>query len=60
MEAQQNTRSHDVVAYTIAAVLIFFIAFGGVSKAAGLLKPTNGDASDVFIESYDVNFNSYK
>ena len=52
MEIQRNTRSHDMVAYAIAAVLIFFIAFGGVSKGAGLLKPTNGNESDVFIKSH--------
>ncbi len=55
MKTQQSTRSHDIVAYLIAAGLIFFLAFGGVSKGAGLLKPTNGNAADVFIKSHHVN-----
>ncbi|MHC4385997.1 MAG: VIT domain-containing protein [Planctomycetota bacterium] len=55
METQHNTRSHEIVGYLIAGILIFFLVFSGVSKGAGLLKPTNGDASDVFIKSHHVN-----
>lgn len=54
METQRNTRSYDSVTYLIAAVLVFFLAFGGESKGAGLLKPTNGNATDVFIKSHHV------
>lgn len=55
METQQNTRSHEIVGYLIAAVLIVFLVFSGVSNGAGLLKPTNGNASDVFIKSHHVS-----
>lgn len=36
----------------MAACLVLLLA--GVSQAAGLLKPTNGTVSDVFIKSHDV------
>lgn len=55
METQQDTKSHEIVSYLIAAVLIGFLVFSGVSRGAGLLKPTNGNASDVFIKSHHVN-----
>ena len=54
MKIQQNTRSYDRVTYLITAVLVLFLTFGGVSKGAGLLKPTNGNATDVFIKSHHV------
>ena len=55
MKTEQNTQHHDIVGYLIAAVLIAFLAFSHVSEGAGLLKPINGDASDVFIKSHHVN-----
>lgn len=56
MEIQRNTRSsHRGAAPFIVSVLACLLSFGGVSKGAGLLKPTNGDASDVFIKSHHVS-----
>jgi len=55
MKTQENTMRHEIAGYVIAAVLIVFLAFSGVSNGAGLLKPTNGNASDVFIKSHHVN-----
>jgi Ca-activated chloride channel family protein len=55
MEELVTKRTHEIVGYVIAAVLIFFLAFGGITNAAGLLKPTDGNASDVFIKSHHVN-----
>jgi Ca-activated chloride channel family protein len=55
MEKQLTEKSHEVVGYMIAAILIAFLAFANVSEGAGLLKPTDGNASDVFIKSHHVN-----
>ncbi|MCD6174809.1 MAG: VWA domain-containing protein, partial [Planctomycetes bacterium] len=55
MEKQLTEKSHEVVRYMIAAILITFLVFANVSKGAGLLKPTDGNASDVFIKSHHVS-----
>lgn len=55
MKTQDTNQCHEIVGYVIAAILLVFLACADVSRGAGLLKPTNGDASDVFIKSHHVN-----
>lgn len=52
---KNNEVNKEVIGYVIAAILIAFLVLANVSEGAGLLKPTNGDASDVFIKSHHVN-----